>query len=75
MIAWLRRWFCRHNFAPLVTTYAPPYEDYISSTLSDTIRERLSLGCTTVLCRCNDCGSAEVFVMLGERRAPPSQGS
>ena len=74
VLAWLRALFCRHDFAPLVTTYSPPYDGYISVCMGPQHTERLSLGCTTVLCRCNACGRAEVFVMLGERQSPPSQG-
>lgn len=74
IFAWFRSLFCRHDFAPLVTTYAPAHEGYIGISLSDERRERMTLGCTTVLCRCNSCGRSEVFVMLGARQAPPSQG-
>ena len=72
LLRWLRYLFCRHDFAPLVTTYAPAYDGHIGISLDNAQRERMALGCTTVLSRCNGCGRSEVFVMLGARQSPPS---
>ena len=66
--------FCQHDFAPSMTTYAPPYEGYISFTLSDAVRERTMLGVTTVLSRCAKCGELRRKEMLGAKVQPPSQG-
>jgi hypothetical protein len=70
-LTWLLRLFCRHEWAPVVVTYAPPGESFL---LDGAARERAMRGVTTVMRQCGKCGDCHVVRMLGERAIPPSSG-